>query len=130
MTDQAATPTDVVEAFLDAFAAMDFDTALSLLSDDVEYTNIPLGTVRGHSGVRQVLEPFFAPIHENEFLILRRAASGPVVFFERLDRHRLDHGWRELPVNSVFEVHDGKVTVWRDYFDANTAAAIHDAGAA
>ena len=130
MTDHAATPTDVVKAFLDAFAAMDFDTALSLLSDDVEYTNIPLGTVRGHSGVRQVLEPFFAPIHENEFLILRRAASGPVVFFERLDRHRLDHGWRELPVNSVFEVHDGKVTVWRDYFDANTAAAIHDAGAA
>ena len=130
MTDHAATPTDVVEAFLDAFAAMDFDTALSLLSDDVEYTNIPLGTVRGHAGVSQVLEPFFAPIHENEFLILRRAASGPVVFFERLDRHRLDHGWRELPVNSVFEVHDGKVTVWRDYFDANTAAAIHDAGAA
>ena len=29
MTEQAAGSTDVVEAFLDAFAAMDFDTALS-----------------------------------------------------------------------------------------------------
>ena len=76
----------------------------------------------------EVLEPFFAPIHENDFVILRSAASGPVVFFERLDRHRLDHGWRELPVNSVFEVHDGKITVWRDYFDLLTAAKIHDPG--
>ena len=126
MTEHHADPIDVTEAFLVAFAAMDFDTALTFLSEDVEYTNIPLGTVRGHAGVREVLEPFFAPIHENEFLILRRAASGPVVFLERLDRHRLDHGWRELPVNSVFEVHDGKVTVWRDYFDLTTAAKIHD----
>ncbi|HYN33274.1 MAG TPA: limonene-1,2-epoxide hydrolase family protein [Ilumatobacteraceae bacterium] len=130
MTQHAAGPTEVVEAFLDAFAAMDFDTALTFLSDDVEYTNIPIGTVYGHWGVRQVLEPFFAPIRENEFLISRRAASGEVVFIERLDRHRLDFGWRELPVNSVFEVHDGKVTVWRDYFDLATAAKIHDADAA
>jgi limonene-1,2-epoxide hydrolase len=129
MTDTTAAPTDVVEAFLDAFAAMDFDAALGHLAADVEYTNIPLGTVRGHTGVREVLEPFFAPIHENEFLITRRAASGPVVFLERLDRHRLDHGWRELPVNSVFEVHDGAITVWRDYFDLTTAARIHDPSA-
>ena len=130
MTEPGAAPIDVVEAFLAAFAAMDFDTALTHLADDVEYTNIPLGTVHGHSGVREVLEPFFAPIHENEFLISRRASTGPVVFLERLDRHRLDHGWRELPVNSVFEVYDGKITVWRDYFDLGAAAKIHDASAA
>jgi limonene-1,2-epoxide hydrolase len=123
-------PAELVAAFLDAFAAMDFDTALRFLADDVEYTNVPIGTVHGHSGVREVLGPFFSPIHENEFIILRRAASGAVVFLERLDRHLLDHGWRELPVNSVFEVHDGKITVWRDYFDLLTAAKIHDAGAA
>jgi limonene-1,2-epoxide hydrolase len=129
MTAQGAAPTQVVDAFLDAFAAMDFDTALTHLADDAEYTNIPMTTVRGHAGVREVLEPFFAPIHENEFVLLRKAAAGPVVFVERLDRHRLDHGWRELPVNSVFEVHDGKITTWRDYFDLGTAAKIHEAGA-
>ncbi len=123
------TPSEVVDTFLIAFAAMDFDAALAHVSADCEYTNVPMGTVHGHEGVRSVLEPFFAPIHENEFLILRRAADGPVVFFERLDRHRLDHGWRELPVNSVFEVHDGKITVWRDYFDLVTAARIHDPAA-
>jgi limonene-1,2-epoxide hydrolase len=130
MTEQTTEPAELVAGFLEAFAAMDFDAALRFLSEDVEYTNVPMGTVRGHSGVREVLGPFFAPIKENEFIILRRAASGAVVFFERLDRHLLDHGWRELPVNSVFEVHDGKITVWRDYFDLMTAAKIHDAGAA
>jgi limonene-1,2-epoxide hydrolase len=127
MPDVTSSPSDVVEAFLKAFEAMDFDTALTYLADDCEYTNIPMSTVRGHEGVRSVLGPFFEAIHENEFAILRSAADGPVVFLERLDRHRLDHGWRELPVNSVFEVHDGLITVWRDYFDLLTAAKISDA---
>jgi limonene-1,2-epoxide hydrolase len=126
VTEARTEPTEIVEAFLDAFVAMDFDTALSYIADDCEYTNIPVGTVRGPSGVKEVLEPFAAPIRENEFIILRQAQTGPIVFMERLDRHRLDHGWRELAVNSVFEVLDGRVTVWRDYFDLGAAAKIHD----
>jgi limonene-1,2-epoxide hydrolase len=130
MTGTPNSPTEVVQAFLDAFVAMDLDTALTFIADDCEYTNIPMGTVRGPAGVKEVLEPFSAPIHENEFIILRQATVGQVVFMERLDRHRLDHGWRELPVNSVFEVEDGRITVWRDYFDLGTAAKIHDPAAA
>ena len=122
-------PLETVQSFMTSFVAMDFDTALTHVGPDCEYTNVPMGTVRGHEGVREVLGPFFAPILENEFVIIRSAADGPVVFLERLDRHRLDHGWRELPVNSVFEVHDGLITVWRDYFDLLTAAKIHDPGA-
>lgn len=129
MSEPSGGPTDVVEAFLQAFEAMDFERALSHLTDDIEYTNIPMGTVHGHAGVRQVLEPFFAPIRENEFVVLRRAHSGSTVFLERLDRHRLDHGWRELPVTGVFEVRDGRIAAWRDYFDLATAAKIHEPGA-
>lgn len=125
----ASNPLEVVEAFLEAFVAMDFDAALLHVSDQCEYTNIPIGSVYGPAGIRSVLEPFFTPIHENEFQILRKAVTDNVVFMERLDRHRLDYGWRELPVNSVFEVHDGRITVWRDYFDLTTAAKIHDPSA-
>ena len=130
MSDSSADPTTIVEAFLKAFAAMDFDTALTYVTEDCEYTNVPMGTVRGHAGIREVLEPFLAPVHENEFVILRQSATGPSVFVERLDRHRLDHGWRELPVTGVFEVHSGRINVWRDYFDLLTAAKIHDPAAA
>lgn len=130
MTDLAVGSLRIVEEFLAAFEAMDFERALTYVADDVEYTNIPMGTVNGHAGVSEVLGPFFAPIHENQFVVLRRAESGSIVFIERLDRHRLEHGWRELPVTGVFEVRNGKITVWRDYFDLATAAKIHEAGAA
>ena len=130
MAATETSPQQVVDAFLQAFIKMDFDTAVAYIADNCEYTNIPLGTVYGPQGVRAVLGPFFAPIYENEFIILRTATNGSIVFTERLDRHRLDHGWRELPVNSVFEVTDGKITVWRDYFDAATAARINNPSAA
>jgi len=80
--------------------------------------------VYGPAGVRAVLEPFFAPTLENEFVILREAAAGPVVFMERLDRHRLPSGWVELPVTGVQEVHDGRITLWHDYFDSATLATL------
>jgi limonene-1,2-epoxide hydrolase len=114
-------PIDVVKAFMAAMEKKDYDTGLVYISDDCEYTNPPpIDTVHGPAGVRAVLEPFFAPTIENQFVVLREAAVGPIVFLERLDRHLLETGWVELPVTGVFEVHDGKITLYRDYFDALT----------
>ena len=64
-------------------------------------------------------EPSPSPL-ENEFLILREVAAGPIVFTARLDRHPLANGWVELPIVGIWAVHAGKITVWRDYFDAET----------
>ncbi len=103
-----------------AMTDLEYDTALGFIAPDCEYDNVPIGKVVGPEGVRAVLEPFFAPTLENEFRILRTATAGPLVFLERLDRHRLATGWVELPVTGVFEVHDGLITLYRDYFDLNT----------
>jgi limonene-1,2-epoxide hydrolase len=120
MSQSPKSPLDVVRAFNAAMTKLDFDAALQYVADDCEYTNIPLATVRGPAGVRAVLGPFFAPTLENEFIVLREATNGPVVFLERLDRHRLATGWVELPVTGVYEVRDGRIALWRDYFDAAT----------
>jgi limonene-1,2-epoxide hydrolase len=121
----ARTPLDTVKAFMKAMEPLDYDTAVTFLSDDCEYTNPPpLGTVKGPAGMRAVLEPFFAPTLENEFRVLRGVAEGPIVMLERLDRHRLATGWVELPVTGVYEVHDGKITYWRDYFDLATIMSV------
>lgn len=118
------TPLEVVRAFFAAMKDLDYDTALSYVSDDCEYDNVPMpeAKVRGPAGIRAVLGPFFAPTLENEFVVLREAESGPVVFIERIDRHRLAQGWVELPVTGVWEVHDGRITLWRDYFNLPTLA--------
>lgn len=114
-------PIEVVRAFLKAMEPLDYHTAGAMLAPDCAYTNPPpIGTVRGAAGMRAVLEPFFAPTLDNEFRLLREATAGPVVIVERLDRHQLADKWVELPVTGVFEVHDGLITYWRDYYDAAT----------
>jgi limonene-1,2-epoxide hydrolase len=114
------TPLETVTAMTDAMAVKDYDTACRHFTEDCEYTNIPMGSVTGPAGVRAVLEPFFAPTLENEFLTIRHATEGNTLFVERLDRHRLEAGWVELPVTGVFEIRDGRIAVWRDYFDLPT----------
>jgi limonene-1,2-epoxide hydrolase len=124
ITTNPQSPIEVVKAFFAAMATLDYDTALSYVSDDCEYDNLPMpgAKVCGPSGIRAVLEPFFAPTIENEFIVLREAAQGPVVFMERLDRHRMPNGWFELPVTGVMEVHNGRITLWHEYFNLPTIA--------
>ena len=114
------TPMETINAFMAAMAVGDYDTALKYIAPNCEYDNVPMGKVYGPEGVRAVLEPFFTPTIKNELNVLRAVADGPVVFLERLDRHLLETGWVELPVTGVFEVHDGLITLYRDYFDLNT----------
>lgn len=116
----AGDPRRVVEAFLAALAELDYDTALTHVAADVRYTNVPIGTVSGPDGIRGVLEPFFAPTLENEWVVTKVVVDGSTVVVERLDRHRLPGGWAELPVVGVFEVADGRIVDWRDYFDLRT----------
>lgn len=114
-------PIDVVTAFMSAMERLDYDSASAFVSESVTYTNMPLGetngTVIGPAGIRSVLEPFFAPTIRNEWVIRSMAVSGSTVFMERLDRHLFAKGWAELPVTGVFEVVDGRIVSWRDYFD-------------
>lgn len=117
-TEMAAAET--VHAFLNAIKAFDHDAAMTLVAEGCEYENMPMGKAIGPAGVRGVLEPFFSPTLENEFLILRELTNGNTVFTERLDRHRLPTGWVELPVAGVWVVENGLITVWREYFDAAT----------
>lgn len=121
MTTAAADPIAVVTAFFKAMETLDYNTALTLIAPDCEYTNMPMTTVRGPAGVRAVLEPFFAPTIANEFRMIRCFAAGEMVLTERLDRHQLGPDrWAELPVAGVLEVKDGLITVWREYFDLAT----------
>ncbi|OYU15924.1 MAG: hypothetical protein CFE37_03465 [Alphaproteobacteria bacterium PA4] len=120
MTD----PMQTCLAFMKAMEPLDYDRAMTLVSPTCVYINPPpFGAVNGPAGIRAVLEPFFAPTLENEFGVLRSAVNGPVVVLERLDRHRLADKWVELPVTGVFEVHNGLITYWRDYFDVMTIMA-------
>ncbi|MDJ0921499.1 MAG: limonene-1,2-epoxide hydrolase family protein [Henriciella sp.] len=114
------TPQDTVHAFLNAAAVKDFDTALKFIAPNCEYHNMMMDKVTGPDAVKAALEPFFGPTLENDLKILREVTDGATVVTERLDRHLMEHGWVELPVTGVWEVHDGQITLWHEYFDLQT----------
>ena len=123
------TASETVKAFLDVMMRKEYDKGLALVAPDIEYDNVPIGKVTGPDGVRAVLEPFFAPTVTNEYKVLREFEGEGTVILERLDRHLLESGWVELPVTGIFEVRDGKIALWRDYFDAATLMSKWPAGA-
>ena len=117
----AMTPEETVDEFIRRVVAVDLDGAAELVSDDLEYDNVPIGKVSGPEGLKSFLSAMVSGIDEVVFVVHRQTAAGNTVMNERTDRFRLGENWIDLPVAGVFEVgHDGKIVLWRDYFDAAT----------
>jgi limonene-1,2-epoxide hydrolase len=112
------TPEQIVNEFIARIVSFQLDSALELVSDDVEYDNVPMGPVHGPQGIRDVLGPMMTGVDRAEWVVHRQVASGNLVLNERTDRFGVGDAWMELPVAGVFEVDDtGKIALWRDYFD-------------
>ncbi|BDX32960.1 limonene-1,2-epoxide hydrolase [Mycobacterium antarcticum] len=122
MTDQT-TPTlannattRTVEAFLYALRDQDFATADGLLADDLVYENVGLPTIRGRARVMKMMRAmegrmgFDVQFHRN-------VGEGTTVLNERTDAIVFGPLRLQFWVCGVFEVHDGRITLWRDYFD-------------
>jgi limonene-1,2-epoxide hydrolase len=113
-------PAETVHAFLHAAAVRDYDTALPLLTEDVEYQNMMLPPVHGREAVRETLEGLLALCSDSEWVVHRQVADGNLVMNERSDRFRIGETWTDLPVMGIFELRDGQIALWRDYFDLQT----------
>ena len=112
---------DTVNAFMTAAANRDYDKALDYLADDIEYQNMPLPPVTGKQAVRDTLDMLLASGTGAEWVVHREVESGNLVMNERTDRFlRAEGDPMELPVAGVFELKDGKIALWRDYFDLET----------
>ncbi len=111
------TPSSVVDGFIAAIERLDLEGAIALLDPEVDYDNVPLRSVHGHEGVRATLGPFLAGCTATEWRVLHQAVSDDVVMNERIDRFHMAHGWVELRVAGLFVLRDGKIVLWRDYFD-------------
>lgn len=125
-------PADVVISFITAIERNDLEHALTHLTEDCEYDNVPMGKVFGREGVRTTLAPFLAMFEEVEWVVHHQVESGNldqgVVLNERLDRFRRGDRWLELPVAGVFLLRHGQIALWRDYFDKETLLAALAAG--
>ncbi|MFD0684732.1 limonene-1,2-epoxide hydrolase family protein [Actinomadura fibrosa] len=113
----------VVTDFLSALEDLDIDRALTHAAPDIVYQNVPLPPARGLPAVERTLRAMTRYGTGFEARIHNIAENGPTVLTERTDV--LEAGpWRaEFWVCGTFEVHDGRITLWRDYFDWTTFLA-------
>jgi limonene-1,2-epoxide hydrolase len=115
-------PIEVVRRFCAAWSdGIGAGDLAAFFTDDAVYHNIPLAPVRGREAIAKTIATFIRPgppgIEGIEFRVINIAANGPVVMTERVDVFKLPDKSFEMRVMGIFEVIDGKISAWRDYFD-------------
>jgi limonene-1,2-epoxide hydrolase len=119
MTELTQTTTDntrTVEAFLNALQNEDFAAVEALFDDDLVYENVGFSRIRGGRRTAKLLSRMQGRIGF-QVKIHRIAADGSAVLTERTDALILGPLRVQFWVCGVFEVNNGRITLWRDYFD-------------
>lgn len=115
-TTAAASQTSTVETFLNALQEEDFDTAESALAQNLVYQNVGFPTIYGRNRAMKLFRSMPGRMGF-EVKIHRIAADGAAVLTERTDALVFGPLRLQFWVCGVFEVHEGRITLWRDYFD-------------
>ena len=119
--DMADNASDVVLRFCEAFGkGTPPDELVDFFTEDAVYHNMPVDPAVGREAILGLLNMFVTPAERVEFRVRNLVAQGDTVLTERVDVFVLPNATIELPVMGTFEVQDGKIAAWRDYFDLNT----------
>jgi limonene-1,2-epoxide hydrolase len=111
---------DLVRRFCAAWATLDIPKIMGFFTDDAVYHNMPIQPIQGKDAIKSVIEQVVAPFERTDWEITHIVASGDVILTERVDRFISPERTVELPVMGIFEVREGKIAAWRDYFDLAT----------
>ena len=122
MTEQSANVNSdidnahTVEVLLSSLQAADTDGAAAVLDDNLVYENVGLPTIRGRA---RAIKLFRSMEGRAAFEVKthRIAVNGSSVLTERTDAIIVGPVRLQFWVCGVFEVRDGRITLWRDYFD-------------
>lgn len=124
-----STPADIVRTFLAMWETPGgIDKSLrDYFTPGTVYENVGLSTTTGIDQALAVFAGFTASLGMETMWVenLHVAASGDTVLTERIDHVRDGAGktLMSIRVMGVFEVKDGKIVAWRDYFDTAGFAA-------
>jgi len=116
MSDNVA----VIRDFIAAWSRLDVDEIVSYFAEDGTYHNMPIDPITGHDALKAFVGGFIKDWTQTDWDTLNILGSGNVVIAERLDRTKVGSIAVDLPCCGVFEMENGKIKVWRDYFDMAT----------
>ena len=112
---------DLVTEFCTKWSTPDPEELAGYFAEDGVYHNIPMDPVHGRDAIKQFIAGFLAGFDGIDFQVHRQISDGNVVMNERTDvMRRKDGDPIPLPVTGVFEIENGQIKAWRDYFDMAT----------
>ncbi|WP_293389611.1 nuclear transport factor 2 family protein [Nevskia sp.] len=108
----------LVRHFLGAWTGRNLETLCACFADHAVYHNVPVAPIKGIAGIRQIFVAFLDAFETASLDIIALAAEPGLVIAERIDLFLMRNGTRiALPVTGVFEIRNGKITRFSDYFD-------------
>ena len=110
----------IVREFIAAWSNLNVDQLVEYFAEDGTYYNMPAQPVSGHENLRKFIGAFLANWDKTEWEILNLLADGDIVMVERMDRTVAGGKPVNLPCFGIFEMTEGKIAEWRDYFDMAT----------
>ncbi len=113
MTDGKQTVRD----FCAAWESLDQQRILDAFTDDAVYHNMPMAPAKGKDAIKRMLALILGQATSVKFEIRQMVSEGDVVLTERVDTFKLGEKTVALDVMGTFELRDGKIAAWRDYFD-------------
>lgn len=108
---------EVVERFLTALVEQDHNVINELLHSDVLYTNVSLPTFRGSKRVASLIKIALSSSRKLQVKNHQIVAKGNIVLTERTDILEIGPLHIGFWVCGTFKVENGKIILWRDYFD-------------
>lgn len=107
----------MVYQFITAWSRLDAEELSKFFLDNGVYHNMPAQPIRGREAIRDFIKSFTRFWKSTDWEIISIVAQNDFVVAERID-HTIVKGVRvDLPCCGVFEIKDGHIAVWRDYFD-------------
>ena len=110
----------IIKDFIAAWSNLQADELVDYFTEDGIYHNMPAQPVQGRENLTKFIGGFLANWTKTTWDTLNIMGDGDVVVAERLDRTEVGEVKVDLPCCGVFEMEDGKIKVWRDYFDMAT----------
>ncbi len=107
----------LIRQFIDACVRADCDEFASYFAEDAEWWNAPWEPVRGREAIRETLRRGAQHMKALPWEIRRIVAEGDVVMTERVDHFMVGAARISVPCMGIFELRDGKIAAWRDYWD-------------
>jgi len=110
----------IVRDFITAWSRLNPSELASYFSEDGVYHNMPSEAVVGRDNIERFIAGFIRPWESTDWEVINLLADGDIVMVERLDKTVVAGSPVNLPCFGYFQLTNGEITLWRDYFDLTT----------